>query len=125
LAPLTEIVRRLKAAHPGVPIIVFPRGAGESYREFATQSGADALSIDPEVPLSWARSELQSRLTVQGNLDPKILKAGGAHLDRAVQSILKELGQGPFVFNLGHGILPETPPENVTRLVRLVRGREE
>lgn len=125
LAPLTEIVRRLKAAHPGVPIILFPRGAGESYREFATQSGADALSIDPEVPLSWARSELQSRLTVQGNLDPKILKAGGAHLDRAVRSILRELGQGPFVFNLGHGILPETPPENVTRLVRLVRGREE
>ncbi len=122
LAPLGEIVGRLKAAHPHIPVILFPRAAGEVYREFARDSGADALSLDSSVPLPWARDELQSRVAVQGNLDPQILVAGGPGLDDEVRRILDALGEGPFIFNLGHGILPETPPKNVARLVGMVRG---
>jgi uroporphyrinogen decarboxylase len=121
LEPLSEIIRRLKAAHPDVPVILFPRAAGEVYRDFARESGADALSLDQSVPLPWAREELQSRVAVQGNLDPQTLVAGGGRLDDEVRRILDALGQGPFVFNLGHGIPPETPPDNVARLVRIVR----
>lgn len=121
LEPLSEIVRRLKAAHPDVPVILFPRAAGEVYRDFARESGADALSLDSSVDLMWAREELQTRVAVQGNLDPQTLIVGGTRLDDEVRRILAALGQGPFIFNLGHGILPETPLENVARLVRIVR----
>ncbi len=79
------------------------------------------MSLDPSVPLAWARDELQTRVAVQGNLDPQTLVAGGDRLDDEIRRILDALGQGPFIFNLGHGILPETPPENVARLVRIVR----
>ena len=89
--------------------------------DFARESGADALSLDPTVPLGWARDELQTRLAVQGNLDPQVLVAGGEPMEAAIRAILEALGQGPFVFNLGHGILPQTPPAHVERLVRMVR----
>ena len=125
LAPLRDIVARLKAAHPQVPVILFPRLAGEVYRDFARESGADALSLDPTVALPWAREELQTRLAVQGNLDPKSLVAGGARLDDEVRRILEAFGQRPFVFNLGHGILPETPPAHVERLMQIVRGQAD
>ncbi len=123
LAPLSEIVGRLKVAHPGVPVILFPRAAGKVYLDFARESGADALSLDPGVPLDWAREELQTRVAVQGNLDPQTLVAGGARLDAEVRAILNAFGQGPFIFNLGHGILPDTPPEHVARVVQIVRER--
>ncbi len=123
LTPLIEIVRRLKAAHPEVPVILFPRAAGEVYRDFARQSGADALSLDSTVPLQWAREELQTRVAVQGNLDPQTLVTGGDRLADEIRRILNAFGQGPFIFNLGHGILPETPPEHVERLVQIVRER--
>lgn len=125
LAPLRDIVGRLKAAHPQVPVILFPRAAGEIYRDFARESGANALSLDPTVPLAWAREELQTRLAVQGNLDPRSLVAGGGRLDDEVRRILETFGQGPFIFNLGHGILPATPPEHVEQLIRIVRERPE
>ena len=123
LEPLSEIVRRLGAAHPEVPVILFPRAAGEVYRDFARDSGAAGVSLDPSVPLSWAREELQTRVAVQGNLDPQTLVAGGTRLDDEVRRILDALGQGPFIFNLGHGIVPETPLQNVARLVRIIRER--
>jgi len=123
LAPLRQIVSRLKAAHPEVPVILFPRAAGEVYQDFAQESGADALSLDSMVPLPWAREELQMRLAVQGNLDPQSLVAGGDQLDEDVRRILDAFGRGPFIFNLGHGILPETPPEHVERLIRIVREK--
>ncbi len=121
LAPLSEIVRRLKSAHPQVPVILFPRAAGDVYLDFAIRSGADALSLDPAVPLQWARAELQSRVAVQGNLDPRTLVAGGRRLDEEARLVLDVLGRGPFIFNLGHGILPETPLGHVARLVEIVR----
>ena len=121
LEPLTRITRRLKALHPQVPIILFPRGAGLLYGDFARLSGAAALSLDSGLPLGWAAGELQPHLALQGNLDPILLLAGGEALDRETDRILEILGRGPFVFNLGHGILPETPIANVERLVERVR----
>ena len=121
LEPLRDVVSRVKLVHPDVPIILFPRGAGEMYRDFACQSGADALSLDAKVSVRWAREELQRRIPVQGNLNPKVLASGGERLGGEVRRISRALGQGPFVFNLGHGVMPETPAENVERLVRLVR----
>ena len=122
LAPLSEIVARLKAAHPEVPVILFPRGTGEMYLEFACRSGADALSLDPTVSLEWARAELQPCVAVQGNLDPRTLADGGPQLDVAARRILDAFRAGPFIFNLGHGILPETKAEAFARLVQVVRG---
>lgn len=122
LAPTREIIARVKAVRPEVPIILFPRGAGVLYPEVAAESGADALSLDTTVPLDWAAAVLQPKVTLQGNLDPAVLLVGGKAQDEAVERILTSLGQGPFVFNLGHGIDKHTPPENVTRLVEQIRG---
>ena len=121
VAPTRRLVATLKTLHPLVPIIGFPRNAGALYGEYFAQTGVDALCLDQSVPLDQARA-LQSHGPVQGNLDPAALVSGGAALDRAVAAILAALRGRPFVFNLGHGILPETPLAHVERLVRLVRG---
>jgi len=121
LEPLTRITQRLKALHPEIPVILFPRGAGLLYGDFARTSGAAGLSLDSSLPLDWAAAELQPHLAVQGNLDPILLLTGGAALDREVKRILAGLGDGRFIFNLGHGILPETPIAHVERLLELVR----
>lgn len=122
-APTRAIVARVKARFPAVPIIGFPRGAGVLYRRYRVDSGVDALSLDTTVPLRWAARVLQPLGPVQGNLDPYLLVAGGAALEREVRRILEALAAGPFVFNLGHGVVPETAPERVAALVRLVRAR--
>ena len=122
LGPAQKIIKRLKDRHPNVPIILFPRGAGRVYRDIALESGADAVSLDSTLPLAWARDELQSRVAVQGNLDPIFLVSGGEALKRAAREVLEALAGGPFVFNLGSGIVPAARPENVAELVELVRG---
>ena len=121
IEPTRRIVEAVKTRYPGVPIIGFPRGAGLLYEAYALESGVDAVSLDPAVPLVWARDRLQTRMPVQGNLDPMLLVVGGEAMEQAVRRIREELGRGPLVFNLGHGILPETPPEHVAALVELVR----
>ncbi|MCI0429610.1 MAG: uroporphyrinogen decarboxylase [Rhodospirillales bacterium] len=120
LAPCKRIVEGVRARHPEVPVILFPRGAGLGYRRFAETSGADGLSLDTGVPLHFAE-ELQHRVTVQGNLDPAALMVGGPALDAGIDRILAALGHGPFIFNLGHGVVPETPPEHVEQLVARIR----
>jgi uroporphyrinogen decarboxylase len=120
LAPLRRIVEEMKARHPDVPIILFPRGAGLGYARFAQECGADGLSLDTTMPLSFA-AELQKKITVQGNLDPAALVTGGRALEEGVDRILEALGHGPFIFNLGHGVVPETPPEHVAALIERVR----
>jgi uroporphyrinogen decarboxylase len=122
LEPAAEIVRRVKAVHPAVPVILFPRGAGLLYEAFATEAGAEGLGLDTTVPLAWARERLQGQVALQGNLDPLLLVAGGAALETGVAQILETLGNGPLIFNLGHGITPQTPPEHVQQLVDQVRG---
>jgi uroporphyrinogen decarboxylase len=121
LAPLREIAARVHKAHPKVPIILFPRGIGAGYLDFAAEKLGQGLGLDASVPLEWARDQLQPQACLQGNLDPQLLVAGGRSLGAATARILNRLGNGPFVFNLGHGILPETPPEHVAALVQQVR----
>ncbi len=120
IEPTAEIVRRVKSAYPAVPIIGFPRGSSAHFERYVTGTGIDALGCDTAAPLDLM-AQMQSRLPVQGNLDPLLLLAGGDAMERRVKAILERLSQKPFVFNLGHGILPETPIENVERLAGLVR----
>jgi uroporphyrinogen decarboxylase len=121
IAPTAEIVQRLRRRYPQVPIIGFPRGAGLMYGEYVHATGIDAVGLDAGVPVEWA-AVLQKDCVVQGNLDNQLLKVGGAEMDRATDRLLEGLGGGPFIFNLGHGILPETPPENVARIAERVRA---
>jgi uroporphyrinogen decarboxylase len=122
IKPTRAMVQRLKAEAPDVPVIGFPRGSGVLAEAYAKEIGIDAIGCDTSLPLTWIAEHLQSQVPVQGNLDPVLLLAGGAALDRRVAEILAALTAGPFVFNLGHGILPETPLEHVTRLVGLVKN---
>lgn len=122
IAPTKSIVSCVRDACPDVPIIGFPRGSGPSSERYAAETGIDAIGCDTSLPLDFVRDRLQSRMPVQGNLDPILLASGGAALETRVKTILGMLGEGPFVFNLGHGILPDTPIENVERLIALVKG---
>jgi uroporphyrinogen decarboxylase len=122
IEPTRRIVQAVKRRHPGLPIIGFPRGAGPLYESYAAETAVNAVSLDSAVTLDWARERLQARHTVQGNLDPQLLLAGGSAMGDATRAIIAAFRDGPFVFNLGHGILPETPPEHVATLVELVRG---
>ena len=125
IAPTAEIVRRLKVKHPLVPVIGFPRGIGAHYPTYARQTGVDALSLDQTVVPEWAARELQPLCPVQGNLDPQVLVQGGEALRQAVARILAALAGGPFVFNLGHGVVPETPVEHVAELTAILRGTRD
>jgi uroporphyrinogen decarboxylase len=120
--PVARIVRQVKAAHPDVPVIGFPKGAGERYRDYRKKTGINGLGLDWTVPLSMAKA-LQREGAVQGNLDPLRLVAGGKALADGVEAILGALGDGPLVFNLGHGITPETPVAHVEAMVKMVRSR--
>ena len=122
IEPLKGIVADVKAVHPAAPIIGYPRGIGVACERFAAETGVDAISIDSTVPPAWAAARLQPHCTVQGNLDPVALLAGGDALRQAASRILDALGNGPFVFNLGEGVLPQTPPEHVAQLCDLVHA---
>jgi uroporphyrinogen decarboxylase len=123
LAPTAKIVAAVRAAKPGARIIGFPRATTMAgYQAYATMTGVDAVSLDTAAPMPWAAKNLAPLVALQGNLDPIVLIAGGAALDRAVDNILAATRGVPFVFNLGHGILPETPIAHVEQLVRRVRG---
>lgn len=121
IEPNRKIVEKVRAARNDTPIIGFPRGAGPLYRAFVEETGVNGVSCDTSLPLAYIRDELQPLATVQGNLDPLLLVAGGEALDRRVDEICDALSGGPFIFNLGHGIVPQTPPEHVARLVERVR----
>lgn len=119
--PVRQIVDAVKAVHPDVPIIGFPRGAGAFYETYRQDTGVDALSCDWTVPLVSMRA-LQLQGAVQGNLDPLRLIVGGKALDEGVDAILEALNGGPHIFNLGHGITPETPIAHVQQMIDRVRG---
>ncbi|HEY8697654.1 MAG TPA: uroporphyrinogen decarboxylase [Rhizomicrobium sp.] len=122
IAPTKRIVDKVRAVHPEAKIIGFPRAATlEGYRRYAAETGVDAISLDTAVPMEWAARELPRGVAVQGNLDPIALVAGGPALAEAAQAILSAMNGRPFIFNLGHGVLPETPPEHVAELVARVR----
>ena len=119
--PFRKIVSFVRKKHPQLPIIGFPRGAGLQYATFAAETGVDAVSLDSTISLKWAEKNIQPHCVVQGNLDNISLLAGGRQLEEDVALILDCLGNGPFIFNLGHGILPETPVQHVEHLINLVQ----
>ena len=120
IEPTRQIVLALKRRFPDHPIIGFSRGAGLLYERYITETGVDGIGLDAMVPAGYARARLQQLATVQGNLDPVLLIVGGTALETAVKELCRTFAGGPFVFNLGHGVLPETPPENVEMLARLL-----
>lgn len=119
--PVARIVRKVHEVYPDVPVIGFPKGAGANYSSYRHKTGVTGLGLDWSVPLSLA-IELQKGGAVQGNLDPLRLVAGGKALSEGVSTILDAMKDGPFIFNLGHGIVPETPIAHVEAMVRQVRG---
>jgi len=121
IAPTAAIVRAVRKEAHAIRIIGFPKGAGFRLERYVEATGVDAVSIDWTVPLDVARDRLQPRAAVQGNLDPLLLVAGGTVLDQAVDAILSALRGGRFIFNLGHGIVPETPVAHVEQLISRVR----
>jgi len=122
IAPTRRIVTDVRRAVPGAKLIGFPRGAGSNLKRYVEELEIDAVGLDWMVDLDFARDAIQRKRPVQGNLDPLALRAGGAALDRGVDAILAALGGGPFIFNLGHGILPDTPLAHVEQMLKRVRG---
>ena len=121
IKPVARIIQSVRSRRPDAKIIAFAKGAGILLKDYRRRTGADAIGLDWSVPLSFAR-ELQQEGPVQGNLDPMLMIAGGEPLDNGIDKILQVLGNGPLIFNLGHGITPQAHPENVTRLVQRVRA---
>jgi len=122
IAPTARLVSALKSRHPKIPVIGFPKGAGGKVAAYARETGVDALGLDESVDPLWAARELPPKLPLQGNLDPLALIAGGEALERAVKRILDALAERPHIFNLGHGILQDTPIAHVEQLIALVKG---
>ncbi len=119
--PHARILEKLRAEIPGARVIGFPRGAGTGLGRYLDAVAVDAVGLDWTIALEFARSVIQKRCPVQGNLDPLALLAGGEALDRSIDAIVAAFSAGPFIFNLGHGVLPQTPLGHVERLVERVR----
>ncbi|MBZ9938020.1 uroporphyrinogen decarboxylase [Mesorhizobium sp. BR1-1-16] len=122
IEPIGRIVEGVRERVPGAKVIGFPKGADRAIRDFVGETGVDAVGVDWTVSLDAVRAELRGLTALQGNLDPMLLVAGGAVLDAAVDDILAAMDGAPFIFNLGHGIVPETPIAHVEQLIRRVRG---
>jgi uroporphyrinogen decarboxylase len=122
VAPTAEIVRRLRARHPGVPVIGFARGAGTGLVDYASRTGIECVGLDAGVAPGWAAANLPTGLCLQGNLDPLLIALGGAPMEEAARTILSAWAERAFVFNLGHGITPDVPVENVARLSAIVQA---
>ena len=125
IAPTRRIVDTVKASAPNVPIIGFPRNGGVMIPQYVAETGVDGVSLDHSVPLQWAVDTIPETCVLQGNLDNRLLVVGGKALDREIDHILDVTGDRRFIFNLGHGIVPQTPPENVGRAVARVRGLKD
>jgi uroporphyrinogen decarboxylase len=120
--PTQRIVAGIRKQIPDARIIGFPRGAGSLLPLYAHQTDVNAVGLDWMIDKTFAREKVQRLKPVQGNLDPLALLAGGIALDRGIDAVMEAFANGPFIFNLGHGILPETPIENVERMIKRVRG---
>jgi uroporphyrinogen decarboxylase len=125
IEPTRRIVAGVRAKVPDAKIIGFPRGAGAQLPGYVDATGVDAVSIDWAAEPSFIRERVQSKVAVQGNLDPLVLITGGAPLDRAIDDVLENYARGRLIFNLGHGITPETPIAHVEQMIRRVRDYKE
>ena len=124
IEPTRRIVAAVRSRHPGIPVIGFPRGAHGSVSHYLERTGVQGISCDTAMPLEGMRRLAATGKAVQGNLDPLLLAAGGPQLEPRARKIVDGMSGVPFIFNLGHGIVPSTPPENVERLVAAVRRAE-
>jgi uroporphyrinogen decarboxylase len=122
IEPTASILRTLRRRCPGIPVIGFPRLAGPLLADYAARAGVDAVAMDTSMDPRWAAQAVPETMALQGNLDPLALVAGGAALEAETRSILAAMRGRPYIFNLGHGIVPQTPPEHVTSLMRLLRS---
>ena len=122
IAPVKGIVDQVRRDIPDAKIIGFPKGVGAYYKGYAARTGVDAVGLDWSLPMSLAK-DIQMEVPIQGNLDPKRLIVGSSALDGGVDAILAQLGDGPLIFNLGHGITPETPIAHVQQMIDRVRGK--
>ncbi len=122
LIPTQRIIAALKARHPGLPVIAFPREADARYAGFAKATGADCVALDSAVSADWAAAQVQRDGCVQGNLDPQLLVRGGDDLVRETKRVVRTFAGGPHIFNLGHGITPDADLDNVQRMIDAVRG---
>ena len=122
IGPTSRLIATLKQRHPEVPVIGFPKGAGGKLGAYARETGVSAIGLDETVDPAWAAEELPEELPVQGNLDPLALVAGGKELKAATRRILDAFADRPHIFNLGHGILPDTPIAHVEQLIGQVKG---
>ena len=120
--PHARLLARLRQAGVTAPLIGFPRGAGALTTEYAKQVSVDGVALDTQASAALGRDIQRSGRAIQGALDPLLLRAGGAALDRRVDTLLQQWGDGPYIFNLGHGVLPDTPVEHVQRVVNQVVG---
>jgi len=123
IAPTARLVAALKARHPDVPVIGFPKGAGGKLAAYARETEVSAIGLDETVDPAWADRELPKGLPAQGNLDPLALIAGGDELRTAVRRVLDAFAGRPHIFNLGHGILQDTPIAHVQDMLRQVKGK--
>ncbi len=124
IEPNARIVEALQDSHPNIPVIGFPKGAGEKLPAYARETGVDAVGVDETLDPEWVARELPAGLPVQGNLDPLLLLAGSDRLEQRVRAILEAFADRPYVFNLGHGIDRRTPVAHVERLISAVRSFE-
>jgi uroporphyrinogen decarboxylase len=122
IEPCARIVAAVRESFPEAKIIGFPRGAGTKLTQYIAGVSVDAVGLDWMIELGFAREQVQKQRPVQGNLDPLALLVGGAALDRSIDTILEAFTAGPFIFNLGHGVLPDTPITHVERMIARVRG---
>jgi uroporphyrinogen decarboxylase len=130
IEPARKIVAALKARHPGIPVIGFPRGAGAMYPDFAGETGVAAVALDSGVPLGWAREAMspegrgsgKTGVALQGNMDPMLMVTGGTALTDTAKRIVERMQGVPHIFNLGHGITPDANPAHVEQLLRAIRG---
>lgn len=122
IEPTRKIVKKIRQLHPEIPIIGFPKGGALHYSDYVKEVGVDALGIDQYTPLTWVNETVPTHITIQGCLDPLLLLGEKAPLKERIHEIMHAFSARPFIFNLGHGILPSTPIENVEFMLKTIRG---
>jgi uroporphyrinogen decarboxylase len=122
IKPMAKITAALKEKHPDVPVIAFPRGAGEKYVGTHAATGADCIAVDDGVTAEWAAANLQTGGCVQGNLKSSHMVTGGDALVSETRRTVQAFSKGPHIFNLGHGITPDADPENVQLMIDTIRN---